>query len=95
MTIMNEIRYATYTKTYKNLTENVNDEMKHIVKPNENNNRLQHDKKLGTKPKKLMKSKQSRSTYRNRTYTYNQLPSRITKLEKLAKFKESLKSYLM
>ena len=70
------------------------DEFTKLMPLNTNGYRLQSFRKLHNKPKALMKSRQSRSTYRNRAYKYNSLPSNITKITDKIRFKKEIKEYM-
>ena len=90
-----EIKFSEMKITHKILNQNILEEMSIIMPMNTNNNRIQNHRKLGTKPRYLMKSKLTRSTFRNCAYHYNTLPSMITKTLDLSKFKKLLKYHII
>ena len=93
--IEKEIEYVTHIKTYNTINSTIDDEMTHLIPKNTNKGRLQHNNKLGNKPKKLVQNKQSRSTYRNRSYKYNTLPNYITNSKTLTIFKDELRKFML
>ena len=94
LSIDQEITRVTHTQTYKILTTGKPQEIATQMPKNEKNLRIQAHHKLGTKPHWLGTNRTTRSSYRNRAYTYNTLPINLTAQTDFKKFKKDLKNYL-
>ena len=94
LSIEKEIARATHLQTYKILTTGSPQEISSQMPTNEKNLRIISHNKLDTRPRWLGATKVTRSTYRNRAYSYNTLPKRLTAQPKIKTFKKDLKTYL-
>ena len=92
--IRNEIDRATHLQTFKFINTDSLGELQTLMPLNNKARRIAEHRKLSTKPKWLMKSKLTRSLYRSRAYTYNNLPKSITQITELNKFKKRTKKTL-
>ena len=90
-----EIKYNTHIRTYNVINNKITEEMNLMMPINNMNRRTQMMKKLATKPRFLNKNKSTVNSYRSRAYTYNTLPSTLTKITTVKKIKMELKRHMM
>ena len=94
LNIRQEITFATHTLTYKILNWGSPQEIETVMPKNTKNLRIESHVKLGTKPRWLTRTAQTRATYRSRSYYYNTLPKNITTQVNLTKFKKELRKHM-
>ena len=94
MNIRQEITFATHTLTYKIMNWGSPQEIESVMPKNTKNLRIESHIKLGTKPRWLTKTAQTRATFRSRSYYYNTLPKSITTQKTLSKFKKELRKHM-
>ena len=93
--ISQEIEFATAKTTFNILLEKRPEEISSLMPQNTKGLRIKNQRKLGTKPAWLTKTKTARATFRARAYKYNILPKAVTQEIKYPKFKKELKCYYL
>ena len=94
LSIDKEIKKSTLTQTFKIINLGTPQEMASLMPTNQKSLRVASHKKLDTRPRWLGSNKITKSLFRTRSYVYNTLPSSITTLPDVRKFKKKIKEYL-
>ena len=93
--IKEEVRFATLKMTHAIINTKDHKVFSELMPINKSNLRLTDQRKLGTKPRFLMKNKQMENSFRSRAYQYNTLPAALTQLRSKKLFKKNLKKYMI
>ena len=91
--IRNEIAWATHCQTFKVLNFSIPEELALVMPLNTNGLRMTSQKKLDTKPRWLVQTKAGRAAFRNRAYSFNILPKRVTSQILYKDFRKELKKH--
>ena len=86
--ISQEIELSMAKMVHKIISNQIPAELADLMPLNKTAPRISIHQKLATKPSWLNRSQLTRSTFRNRAYSFNNLPGRITSLQDHPKFKK-------